>query len=50
MDKKIETRAKQLFSTGKYSVKEAFEQAKREAKLDSPKGFDDLLSALRGIK
>lgn len=50
MDKKIEERAKQLFSTGKYSVEEAFEQAKREAKLDLPEGFEDLFSALRGMK
>lgn len=50
MDKKIEERAKQLFSTGKYSMKDAFEQAERESKLDLPEGFDDLFSVLKGVK
>lgn len=47
MNKKIEQRAKQLFSTGEYSMKEAFEQAERESKLDLPKGFDELFPALK---
>lgn len=50
MNEKIEARAKQLFSTGKYSVREAFEQAERELKLDLPEGFDDLFSVLKGMK
>lgn len=50
MDKKIKARAEQLFSTGKYSVKEAFEQAERESKLEFPEGFDDLFSVLKGMK
>lgn len=50
MDKKIEERAKQLFSTGRYSVKEAFEQAERELKFDLPEGFADLFSILKRSK
>jgi hypothetical protein len=50
MNKKVEARAKQLFSTGKYSMKEAFGQAERESKLDLPEGFDELFPMLKGEK
>lgn len=50
MSDKLEKRARQLFETGKYSVKEAFEQADKELKSNLPEGFEDLLSALKGKK
>ena len=43
----LEKRAKQLFATGKYSVKEAFEQASKEQKLDLPEGFAELFTAMK---
>ena len=50
MSSKLEERARKLFETGKYSVKEAFEQAERELKLNAPEGLEDLFSALKGKK
>lgn len=50
MSSKLEERARKLFETGKYSMKEAFEQADKELKLDAPEGLEDLISALKGRK
>lgn len=50
MSSKLEKRARKLFETGKYSIKEAFEQADKELKLNMPEELGDLISALKGKK
>lgn len=52
MSSTLEERAKHFFATGKYSVREAYEQARKELNLekDLPEGVADLFSVLKGAK